>query len=291
MGGGVKEAPIVSFSRDGEVFQLGRGPEDPVLHLYGSKGLGAPPVSIASSDRLAGDGAIVRGVRYGVRDVFIPLYMEAASSGDLSLMRRSLTALLAPHLGPVEVRVQDPATGSDRMIRGLLKDGLDGDFGDGFHGSWQTLGLIFECADPWWSGPEQTVELRINPGRKPFISTTVPFFPVTLAQSTVMGAFQVDVQGAGPVSPAWEVVGPGEDLLISNGRAVIEIGGAFPAGSTVLIDTATGRITPDRWSTVSLRSRLCQLDPGPQTLTVTLTGATTDTLVRLTYRERYLEGI
>ena len=49
MGGGVKEAPIVSFSRDGEVFQLGRGPEDPVLHLYGSKGLGAPPVSIASS--------------------------------------------------------------------------------------------------------------------------------------------------------------------------------------------------------------------------------------------------
>lgn len=285
------DSPVVSFSRGGEVFELGRGPEDPVLHLHGSTGLGLAPVSIASSDRLAGDGAIVRGTRYGARDVFIPLLMEAESTGALSTLRRVLTSLLAPHLGPVEIRIQDPATGSDRMIRGLLKGGLDGDFGGSYRGSWQTLGLTFECADPWWMGPEQTVDLRINPGSKPFISATVPFFPVTLAQSTVMGAFQVDIHGAGPVYPMWEVRGPGEDLLIGNGRDVIEIGGTFAAGSTVLIDTAAGRITPDRWATVSLRSRLFQLEPGPQTLTVTLTGATTDTLVRLTYRERYLEGI
>jgi len=285
------DSPIVSFSRDGEELTLGRGTDQPVLHRHGSMGLGLAPVSIASSDRLTGDGSIVRGVRYGSRQVFIPMRLRAPSTPELSAMRRDLTALLAPHLGMVEVRIQDPATGTDRMIRGYLREGLDGDFGDGFYGYWQTLGLTFECPDPWWLGPEQTMDLQVNPGVKPFISTTSPFFPVQLAQSTVLGKFQVDIQGAGPVLPTWEIIGPGSDLVISNGTDVIEISGSFAAGTVTTIDTASGRITPDRWPNVSLASRLFPLEPGPQTLTVTLVGATVDTLVRLTYRERYLEGV
>ena len=285
------DSPIVSLSRNGETFTLGRGPDDPVLHLYGSTGLGLAPVDIASSDRITGDGSIVRGVRYGAREVYLPLLMESDSVAGLSVMRRELNRLLAPHLGPVEIRVEDPASGTDRMIRGYYREGLDGDFGDGFHGSWQTLGLTFECPDPWWLGPEQTVELRVNPGVKPFLSDTVPFFPVILAQSTVQGQFDVTIEGDGPVWPAWEVLGPGTDLVIARGTDRIEIAGSFSPTSPVLIDTAAGRITPDRWADTSLRSRLFSLDPGQQSLTVTLVSATPATLVRLTYRERYLEGV
>jgi len=287
----VTNSPIVSFARDGEVFELGRSGQDPVLHLHGSTGLGVAPVEVAKSDRLAGDGSVVRGVRYGDREVYIPLFMEAESTGELSRRRRELSRLLAPHLGPVEVRIEDPATGTERMIRGYYTEGLEGDFGDGFHGFWQTLGLTFECPDPWWLGPEATVELRINPGSKPFISETSTFFPVMLAQSVVMGEFEVTIDGAGPVLPSWEVVGPGEDLRISNGTDVIEIDGEFPAGTSTVIDAATGRITPDRWADTSLRSRLFALEPGRQTIKVSLVGATTDTVVRLVYRERYLEGV
>ena len=285
------DSPIVSFSRGGVVFELGRGPDDPVLHLYGSTGLGLAPVSIKSSDRVAGDGAVVRGVRYGVRELYVPLLMESDSVAGLSAMRRELNRLLAPHLGPVEVRVQDPATGTDRMIRGYYREGLDGDFGSGFHGSWQTLGLTFECPDPWWLGPERTTELRVNPGSKPFISTVESFFPVLLAQSSVIGQFSVDISGDGPVWPSWEVVGPGSDLVIGRGSDRIEISGAFDAGSVTLIDTASGRIVPDRWADTSLRSRLFSLEPGMHDLTVTMVGASTDTLVRLTYQERFLEGV
>ncbi|WP_341856439.1 phage tail domain-containing protein [Brachybacterium sp. GPGPB12] len=248
-------------------------------------------MDIASTDRITGDGSIVRGVRYGAREVYLPLLMESDSVAGLSRMRRELNRLLAPHLGPVEIRIEDPATGTDRMIRGYYREGLDGDFGDGFHGSWQTLGLTFECPDPWWLGPEQTVELRVNPGSKPFLSDTVPFFPVILAQSTVQGRFDVTIEGDGPVWPAWEVLGPGTDLVIARGTDRIEIAGTFSPTSPVLIDTAAGRITPDRWADTSLRSRLFSLDPGQQSLTVTLVSATPATLVRLTYRERYLEGV
>ena len=288
---GWSDSPVVSFARDGQVFELGRSGRDPVLHLYGSSGLGVAPVDIDKTDRITGDGSIVRGVRYADREVYIPLLVEAGSAGALSEVRRELSRLLAPHLGPVEVRIQDPATGTDRMIRGYYTDGLEGDFGDTFHGTWQTLGLTFMCPDPWWLGPERTVELRVNPGAKPFLSETVPFFPVVLAQSVVQGQFGVTIEGDGPVWPSWEVLGPGTDLVIARGRDQIEIGGAFPDGEPVLIDAASGRIIPDRWADVSLRSRLFSLDPGHQSLTVTLVSATTDTLVRLTYRERYLEGV
>lgn len=284
------DSPIVSFARDGQEFALASRPGSVALLRYGATGLGLAPVEIAKSERLTGDGSVVRGVRYGDRDVYVPVRLSAPSTGELSELRRGLNELLAPHRGAVEVRVQDPATDTDRMIRGYYKDGLEGDFGTGYYGYWQTLGLTFECHDPWWLGPEQVTELRINPGSKPFISSTVPFFPVMLGQSSVIGRFDVDIRGAGPVLPSWEVVGPGTDLVIARGKDRIEISGNFPAGSPVLIDAATGRITPDRWPDVSLRSRLFALEPGMQSLTVTLVGATTDTTVRLTYRERYLEG-
>lgn len=286
------DSPIVSFARDGQEFALASRPGSVALLRYGATGLGLAPVEIAKSERLDGDGSVVRGVRYGDRDVYVPVRLSAQSTGELSELRRSLNELLAPDLGEVEVRIEDPATGTDRMIRGYYKDGLDGDFGTGYYGYWQTLGLTFECHDPWWLGPEQIVELRINPGSKPFISSTVPFFPVMLAQSSVQGVFQVDIRGAGPVDPIWEIVGPGTDLRISNGSEVIEMDGSFLAGQPVLIDTTgEGEILPNsRWLDTSLRSRLFKLEQGLQTITVTLVGATTETLVRLTYRERYREG-
>src|SRR5699024_12602980 len=103
---------------------------DQVLHLRVSTGLGLAPVSIASSERLAGDGSIVRGVRYDSREVFIPLYVEAPSTGELSAVRRDLTALLAPHRGPVEVRIEDPATGSVCMLGGELRECRSGGCGE-----------------------------------------------------------------------------------------------------------------------------------------------------------------
>lgn len=283
------ESPIVRFVRDGETFTLGRDPQSaPALHLHGSTGLGLPPVDISKSDRLTGDGSIVRGIRYTDREVYLPMLLEAKTVTELNTLRAGLYDLLAPDLGPVEVQVESEQ--GVRSITGYLTDGLTGDFGDEFHGAWQTLGLTFECADPWWSGPEQIETLRLNPGSKPFISTTVPFFPVTLAQSTVIGSFEVEIGGAGPVSPVWEVVGPGTDLVISNGTDRIEINGNFTS-TPVVIDTAAGRITPDRWADVTLRSRLFQLQAGANRLTVTMVGATTASEVRLVYRERYRGAI
>lgn len=290
------ESPIVSFARNGEELVLGRSGRDATLHLHGSEGLGIAPVQFSKSDRLSGDGSVVRNVRYGDREVYIPMRVHLATMAELTDWRRGFMRMLAPSPGDVQgsfvdVRVQDPATGSDRTIRGLYKDGLAGDFGSDFLGRYQAFGITLECPDPWWVGPEHVTTLRISPGVKAFLSTSVPFFPVMLAQSTVIGRFDVTVVGDGPVDPVWEIVGPGTDLVISNGSSVFELRGTIRAGEVIRLDAGAQRIIPDRWQDVSTRSRLFKLPTGRTSLRVTMVGATADTLVRLTYRERYREGI
>lgn len=290
------DSPIVTFSRDGQAIELGRSGDAPVLHLNGSEGLGIAPVEVEKADRIAGDGSVVRGVRYGDREVFIPMLVEQPTTGDLNLWRRELNRLLAPVPGDpeaslVDVQIDDPTTGTVRTVRGIYTGGLEGDFGTDFHGSWQTLGVQFDCTDPWWLGPERTSKLQLNPGSKPFLSETEPFFPVILAESVVQGDWTINVEGDGLVWPTWEVTGPGTDLRIIRGNDHIEIDGEVRAGETLLIDTATGRMTPDRWDDTSFRTDLFPLHKGRNRLQVSMVGATVDTVVRLVYRERWLEGI
>lgn len=50
-------------------------------------------------------------------------------------------------------------------------------------------------------------------------------------------------------------------------------------------------MVPDRWDDTSLRSDLFPLHRGRNSIQVSMVGATTDTIVRLVYRERWLEGV
>jgi phage-related protein len=285
------DAPIVSFSRNGQALELGRDGSAKLLHMQGSTGLSLAPFDLAMDDRITSDGSVVRGGRYTSREVYLPVAMMADSVGELTEARRDLTRLLAPHLGTVDIRIQDPVTGSDRTIPGYLTDGLTGTFDDTFRGVHQTLGLTFTCPEPWWLGPEQTRTLELNPGSKPFLSTTEPFFPVVLAESVVQDEWSIDIDGDAEVFPTWQITGPGTDLLIQSGDLKIFASGTFAAGTTTVIDSENWRWSPERWDTVATYSRPIPLQPGPNTVKVSMVGATVDTLVRLVWRERYLEGV
>lgn len=289
---------IVTFVRNGQELELGQTRGGPSVFIHGSTGLGVAPVEIAKSPRLAGDGSVVRGVRYSDRTVFIPLFAEAESMGALHAWRRELTRLLAPVSGApeaslVEVRVEEPESGNVRTIRGIYQDGLSGDFGEGYHGKWQTLGLVLECSDPWWLGQERIRTLEPADGVKPFLSDTIEFFPIILAESAVHDEWDIRVEGDAPVWPVWEINGPGEDLLIESvttGERIF-IDGDFLAGTITRIDTGAGRIVPDRWDDVSLDSRLFPLQPGLNTIRVSMVGATGATIIRLVWQERWVEGV
>lgn len=285
-------APIVAFARNGQRLVLGTGrPEEDLIHLHGSTGLGLAPADIKLRDRISADGSYLEGVRYGSRELFLPIFIQKESKAELTEIRRQLYRLLAPHLGPVEIIIHDIATGTRRSIQGVLKSGLEGDFSEPFHGNWQTLGLTFICPDPWWEGNPKFFTSRISPGVKPFISETVPFFPIILASSTVQGEIEVQIEGDAPISPIWQVTGPGTDLVISNGTDTFTVNHALREGETLTINGKDRRLTPDLWHKVPISSRIFDLPPGRNHLTVTMVGANTKSRIDLIYNERFLEAL
>lgn len=288
-----ENAPIVEFVRDGETFTLGRRPGDVVVHMTGSEGLGLAPVNIDSSPRLGGDGSVYRGMRYDEREVYIPLAILGDTMDEVNERRRALVDFVAPDRGMVWIRITDPLTSEVREIEGLYSSGLEGTYDDTYRAVWQTLGLKFWCGDPWWKGPERIRTLRIAPGSKAFTSQTVPFFPIVLAPSNVVGEFDVPVQGDGEVWPTWEVVGPGRDLVIARGTDRITLSGELQPGTQGRIEVQPDDVivTPvSWWPRIGMDAAFFPLQPGANRLRVEMTSASLDSVVRLVWRERYRKG-
>lgn len=291
--------PVVSFHRaDGSAVVLGNGEHgNPITRIHGMQGFGAGPVSFATSARLAGHGSVLRGARIDERELFVPVLLEAESVPELDKVREELIRFLSIlDASELTVRVSAPGRDAWREIPVVYAGGLDGDFGDGYWGVWQRLGLKFKAVDALWRGEPVSVSKQITPARKPFLSATEPFFPVKLAGSTVLGRISLDIAGDAPTSPAWTITPPGEDLLIRRLDTGVRfyLDGLITA--QVVVDMAAGRVydavTGENLNhRTSLDSRFFDLAPGHQELEFSMVSSTSASMLHLVYRPRYLAGL
>lgn len=291
--------PVISFHRaGGESFVLGAPKQgQPASLLYGSQGLGVSPVSVASSPRLAGHGSTLRGKRLEGREIFIPVLLEAPTMSDLNTIRDELTRILSP-LDPRELTLRVSVEGRDgwREIPVHYVNGLSGDYGDGYYGDWQSIGLEFEALDALWRGEPVQYGRQITPSSKPFLSKTEHFFPIILSSSVVTGGLAIDVEGDAPTAPMWMITPPGDDLLIEH----VDTGAKFFMDGLITepisLDMKTGRLVAETeqdgqlWDRVSVDSRIFELTPGHNRLKFVMAGATELSRVDITYTPQYLAG-
>lgn len=292
------DVPTISLHRGNVSVTLSNVDDDgSFLLTQGATGLGWGPIEL-TTDALAGGGSVLRHRRLAEAEVMIPMLLGSRDFYQRRMDRRTLEELCD---GEVEIRVTHN-DGWHRSRSGYLKDGLEGsyDSGEDSHDG-QALVLTFACPDPWWYGAEKGFVQKVEAGRKPFITSfggaaTIPFFPVVLASSTVAGAYQLEVSGDAPAWPVWEIVGPGEDLLIESvdtGEQIF-IEGEF--GEVVTIDTRAGDIYSasfsqgELWDRVSIESVLFPLQPGNNSIRMTMVNARPDSEVRLRYREVFRAG-
>lgn len=290
--------PTISLHRaGGSSVTLGPASSGAVRLLYGSQGLGVAPTSFSTNPRVAGHGSVLRGHRLDEREVFIPVLLWGESMSELNLTRDELTSFLSPLDGrPLTLRVSSPDRERWREIPVRYSGGLQGDYGQGYHGHWQRTGLEFKAVDALWRAEPLQVSRQVAPPRKPFLSATTNFFPVELAAATISGRIEVDMVGDAPTHPVWTVTPPGDDLTIKH----VETGHRFFLGGTltetVTIDMEAGSLTSvtypngELWDRVSLDSRLFELDPGPNTLEFSMVNATANSMVHVTYSPRFLAG-
>lgn len=283
---------VVLTASDGEHIVCGAQGE--YVLMPGARGFGLAPVNLFSDANPSGDGATFRALQVTERDVFLPILLNGTDYANLRDLRRTVERILDPERGAVTVTVAQP-DGERLSATGVYSGGAEGSYGvDEFGASWQILGIVIRCHDPSWYGDPMTLEFRTAATAKPFLSATEPFFPIELAPSQVIGEVVIDNPGDKPAFPVWEVLGPGSDFEATNVTtgAVFTVSGTIDTDEAVIVDTRHGQQdvrgadNANLWSRLSDDGELWPLRPGPQDVTLALTGATAESLVRVTFRPR-----
>lgn len=258
----------------------------------GAKGLDMPGYDFTQDQSPGIDGYAIRQVRAQGKEIALPIAFWADDSRAAYLTRRrSLIRSLNPKRGEGTLTVTQ-ADGAARTIGARYSAGLEGDESLDAAGRTWCLGVLtFACPSPFWLGPEVTTEWRAAVAGSFF-----PVLPLVVGNSQVLGSVTVDNDGDDDAFPVWTITGPATAISLTNVTTgdVLVLAHTISVGDTIVIDTrerqqtALLNGTTNLWGGLSDDSTMWALEPGLNDLTLTVTGSTSNTRVRMTYQPRYL---
>lgn len=258
--------------------------------LPGVEGLDGPPPALIDVEPATWDGSLNTGARYTARDVFLPLHYKAADTDSLRTAIRALAVLTDPKRGAVTVEVAH-ADGDRRTIDGFLS----APFGQALASTegtlWRQVGLTIRCPDPFWQSTARTLMFGLGGDPGEFLSDE--FLPVDVDDAQVTGEATIVVDGDADAYPTVTLVGPFSDADITLGQAHWTVPDGLVGGEVMVIDMGRGiqTVTVDdapAWGSLGPGAQLGPLEPGDNTLSATLTGATDDTRMTVAWTQRWL---
>lgn len=270
--------------------------------LPGVKGLDAPPYLYSFTETPGLDGAHLNNVRVPSREIFIPIYLEGDSRGQLLQRKRDFINALSPigQNGPGRLTVTE-GDNSSRVIDAYYQAGAEGDEGKDISGFyWCKYGLIFRAFDPYFYASE--VESRTFRGDTSDIESffSSPFFGLHLNTTLAFnGSISLDVVGDVSSWPVWTIRGPIDKAVFANIALAQEftITHTIEVGESIVVDTTPGRksvrlLSDDSnlWPALSPNPQLWPIAPYSNQIEITLEGLSVDTEVILEYRPRYLSA-
>lgn len=284
-------------------------------HVPGATGLEMPPVEVVTSAVPGVHGSMLEEVRVEERPVFIPI--DAASTDYRQVTHKAMLAAIRDLVDPL--RGEFYIVCEDRQLKVMYTEGLEGSFGTSDFGLyWRKFGLKARACQPWAEGrTDRPVEFRMSAGGNPFLGvaggTDAAWGTRSITSSALISDnMQVWVDSEVAVYPTVELVGPMDSFtgtmdLASNPMASsqwsVSVPGGVPAGYTLrLVTNPRARsirlgpgdpATNPSWSgdlaagQVARGSTLRPFYPGLNLMNVAAPGGTTDTRVRIIWRDLY----
>jgi phage-related protein len=290
----VRATSVTWTSSSGRITSLSDfdDPNTGVFVMPGVAGTGLPDYTYYSDESPAFDGSVIRGVRAGQRQLTIPLHLWGPDRPSCLTRFHRLVQDLNPAFGPGTLAFTE-ADGSTRRISAYYSDGLsiqDDDDRTGRH--WMTVVLTFVAPSPYFLGEDKTVTFHVGGGA----STFLPILPWRVKDSQVLGAVKVINLGEVRTYPVWAIRGPATAATIAN----VTTGESFTltrsmsSSDTAVIDTREGvksallNGSTNLWPDLNSAAVLWPLNPGENSLSLTVTGTSEDSSVQLSYTSRYL---
>ena len=259
--------------------------------LDGIQGFDLPPYVLTASTPGGWDGGLLEHARQAERDVYIPLHLSATTTPLMRGLKTRLAALVDPRRGDMQVKVQQ-LDATTRTATGRYMDGMVSTLAEDEGLSWQNVGVMVRCFDPAWLGPNTVAAVIAAAGTDVFLSA--PFFPLTVIGSQAFGSVTVNNPGDEDAYPVYTITGPGSNFSATNGAESWGIDGAIAGGEVLTVDTRRGVQTvvdaggDSQWSRISEGADMWPLTPGDNDLTISLSGATAASSVRVEFTPRYL---
>lgn len=281
--------PVMWLSR-GSVEQYLTFPNGWVL-LPGMTGLDTPTPALVEVEPATWDGSLVLDARYAAREVFLPLHYMADTTADVRDAVKAIAVLTDPKRGDVRLHLQH-TDGTQRHIDGRLSAQFGSPLEQLEAGRWRKIGLTLRCPDPFWSSNEQTLVFQLGDDEQTqFLSDE--FLPVQLDESQVVGDMAILNDGDADSYPVLTLTGPCADVTVEVGQSLFTVPDGLDEGQTLQINTGRGvqsvLLDDDpAWGALGPGAVLGPLEPGNNTVEVTLTGASSATTMTVTWTTRWL---
>lgn len=287
------EELILSGHRASGVMLGGIGSGRPI-----ALGLDMPTESQFESELAGGDGAIFQGRRALPREVTLPLIILADTFDDLETYRRELMTAFNPRRGAGTLTWASRSDGERRSLECIYSSGLDsavnGRLAPVTHTAYQ---LVLRAVDPYWYSDWREIEFTPTIVSSDFFPGP-PFF---ISDTRVFGTQEVVIDSEVETFPEFVLVGPGVNAELTNeltGQTLDLTPNLATTADTLTIRTdprvpAAQKFTDENGANVWATSAgqfpsLWALQPGPQEVTVNMTGGSTGSNIIMRYRPRGL---
>lgn len=251
------------------------------IWLDGIEGLGLPPREIVTKTYPGMDGAKIRKVRTGVRDIFLPLFLEHDSShaaflSDMDALEaqfnyRSIDAIV----NDGTLNLVGTSSRGERRLRIMYASGAESGYGtDNDGGIWASLGLRFMAVQPYAFGEEWSTPVI----RQPAPVDTFAEFPLNLSADVALGAgIPITIGGQVGSRIVVDLVGPASSVTVTGEGLVFSIPAGLADGESarILTDPRGRRALFDGvldWSRIGPSTTWKALPAGDQELSIAMTG-------------------
>jgi hypothetical protein len=258
--------------------------------LRGMTGRFMPPVVLLGEEVPGQDGERLRQVKIQSRRVFVPIAIFDETLAGMRGRLRTLLPTFNPKRGDGLLRVTAPDD-SQRELVCRYAGGLEIEETYG-NVPTQKAGLAFQASDPYFRDVIDTISSYTVEAAEPFF----PFFPMRLSAGAVLSGAALFNAGDVEAWPVWTISGPADEITLTNDTTgeSLTLDANLIAGQSLTIDTRPGSKAIKRNDDTNLypgldgTSRLWSLPAGTSVVSIGVTGATTDTVVTLRFRCRYL---
>ena len=250
-------------------------------------GFGIPPAQVRI-DSSAGDGGVFRHSKKSVRDVDLAVTILGTDRADVQTKLRRLSRLIQDTSGPTKINANYDG-GETLFLQGHYVGGAESQWGQSAGLIWNRWVLSFQCPKPFWqSDTEDSFVIDTTATGRGLLPQLTK---LKLRSASTFGVINVDNQGDVPAFPIWEITGPLNDIVISDGTNAFSFDTDVIADEVITINTEVGSVIDatgaNRYSMLAAAPKLFRVPPGQTTITVLAVAGSLDASVTFTYSPRF----